>query len=43
MFVVEKAARGRRYLYLVETVREPGGRVRQRILQPLGRKDILKQ
>jgi transposase len=41
VFVVEKAARGHRYLYLVESVREPGGRVRQRILQPLGRKDLL--
>jgi hypothetical protein len=41
MFVVEKVARGHRYLYLVESVREPGGRVRQRILQPLGRKDLL--
>ena len=41
MFVVEKAARGHRYLYLVESVREPGGRIRQRILQPLGRKDLL--
>jgi Transposase DDE domain len=34
VFVVEKAARGHRYLYLVESVR-------QRILQPLGRKDLL--
>ena len=41
VFVVEKAARGHRYLYLVESVREPCGRVRQRILQPLGRKDLL--
>ena len=41
MFVVEKAARGHRYLYLVESVREPGGRARQRTLQPLGRKDLL--
>jgi transposase len=41
VFVVEKAARGHRYLYLVESVREPGGRARQRILQPLGRKDLL--
>jgi transposase len=41
MFVVEKVARNHRYLYLVESVREPGGRVRQRILQPLGRKDLL--
>src|SRR5215217_3082273 len=41
VFVVEKVARGHRYLYLVESVREPGGRVRQRILQPLGRKDLL--
>ncbi len=41
VFVVEKVARGHRYLYLVESVREPGGRARQRILQPLGRKDLL--
>jgi DDE family transposase len=41
VFVAEKVARGHRYLYLVESVREPGGRVRQRILQPLGRKDLL--
>jgi transposase len=40
MFVVEKVARGHRYLYLVESVREDG-RVRQRIIQPLGRKDLL--
>jgi Transposase DDE domain len=41
VFVAEKVARGHRYLYLVESVRQPGGRVRQRILQPLGRKDLL--
>ena len=41
VFVVEKAARGHGYLYRVESVREPGGRVRQRLLQPLGRKDLL--
>jgi hypothetical protein len=40
MFVVEKVARGHRYLYLVESVREDG-RVRQRIICPLGRKDVL--
>ena len=40
MFVREKVARGHRYLYLVESVRE-GGRVRQRIVRPLGRKDAL--
>ncbi|WP_287364810.1 hypothetical protein [Mesorhizobium sp.] len=36
MFVVEKVARGHRYLYLAESVRE-GGRVRQRLIRPLGR------
>ena len=40
MFVREKTARGHRYLYLVESVRE-GGRVRQRIVRALGRKDVL--
>jgi transposase len=40
MHVVEKSARGHRYLYLAESVRE-GGRVRQRLIQPLGRKDHL--
>ncbi|RWA78092.1 MAG: IS1634 family transposase [Mesorhizobium sp.] len=40
MFVVEKVARGHRYLYLAESVRE-GGRVRQRLIRPLGRKDQL--
>ena len=40
MFVRAKTARGHRYLYLVESVRE-GGRVRQRIIQALGRKDVL--
>ena len=40
MFVREKTARGHRYLYLVESVRE-GGRVRQRIVRALGRKDAL--
>src|SRR5512132_3333933 len=34
MFVREKSARGHRYLYLVESVRE-GGRVRQQIGRPL--------
>ena len=40
MFVREKIARGHRYLYLVESVRE-GGRVRQRIVRALGRKEAL--
>jgi transposase len=40
MFVREKTARGHTYLYLVESVRE-GGRVRQRIVRALGRKDVL--
>ena len=40
MFVVEKVARGHRYLYLAETYRE-NGKVRQRIIRPLGRKDHL--
>jgi len=40
MHVVEKKARGHSYLYLVESVRE-GRKVRQRIVQPLGRKDVL--
>lgn len=40
MFVREKTARGHRYLYLVESVRG-GGRVRQRIVRALGRKDLL--
>lgn len=40
MHVVEKKARGHTYLYLVESVRE-GRKARQRILQPLGRKDVL--
>lgn len=40
MFVREKTARGHTYLYLVETVRE-GGRVRQRTIRALGRKDHL--
>jgi hypothetical protein len=40
MFVVEKVARGHRYLYLAESVRE-GARVRQRLIRPLGRKDQL--
>ena len=35
MFVCEKVARGHRYLYLVESVRE-GKRVRQRVI-PSGR------
>src|SRR5579872_2634230 len=40
MFVREKTARGHTYLYLVESERE-GGRIRQRIIRPLGRKDVL--
>ncbi len=40
MFVRETTARGHRYLYLVESVRE-GKRVRQRTIRALGRKDIL--
>ena len=40
MFVVERIARGHRYLYLVESVRE-GKQVRQRTVQALGRKDHL--
>src|SRR5262252_1517985 len=40
MYVREKTARGHTYLYLVESERE-GGRVRQRIIRALGRKDLL--
>ena len=40
MFVREQTARGRTYLYLVANARE-GGRVRQRIIRALGRKDVL--
>ena len=40
MFVREKTARGHTYLYLVENERE-GGHIRQRIIRPLGRKDVL--
>jgi transposase len=40
MHVVEKVARGYRYLYLAESVREDG-KVRQRLIRPLGRKDRL--
>ncbi|WP_240345068.1 hypothetical protein [Novosphingobium sp. THN1] len=40
MFVVERVARGHRYLYLVESVRE-GKVVRQRTIKALGRKDVL--
>ena len=40
MFVREKTARGHRYLYLVESVRD-GGRVRQQIVRALARKDVL--
>ena len=38
--LVEKVARGYRYLYLAESVREDG-KVRQRLIRPLGRKDQL--
>ena len=37
MYVVERVARGHRYLYLVESVRE-GKTVRQRTIKALGRK-----
>jgi len=40
MYVREKTARGHTYLYLVESEREDG-RVRQRIIRALGRKDML--
>ena len=40
MYVREKTARGHTYLYLVESERD-GGRVRQRIIRALGRKDAL--
>jgi len=40
MFMVERVARGHRYLYLVESVRE-GKVVRQRTIKALGRKDVL--
>src|SRR5262249_60848984 len=40
MFVREKSARGHTSLYLVENERE-GGRIRQRIIRALGRKDVL--
>jgi Transposase DDE domain len=40
MYVRERTARGHTYLYLVESERE-GGRVRQRIIRALGRKDVL--
>jgi hypothetical protein len=40
MFVREKSARGHTYLYLVENERE-GGRICQRIIRALGRKDVL--
>ena len=40
MFVREKSARGHTYLYLVENERN-GGRIRQRIIRALGRKDVL--
>ena len=40
MLVREKIARGHRYLYLVESVRE-GKRVRQQTIRALGRKDAL--
>lgn len=40
MFIREKTARGHKYLYLVESVRE-GSKVRQRTIRALGRKDQL--
>jgi hypothetical protein len=40
MFVREKTARGHTYLYLVESDRE-GGRIGQRIIRALGRRDML--
>jgi len=40
MFVREKRARSHSYLCLVENERQ-GGRVRQRIIRALGRKDVL--
>jgi hypothetical protein len=40
MFVREKTAKGHSYLYLVESVREDG-KVKQRIVRALGRKDVL--
>ena len=40
MFVREKTARGQSYLYLVENQRD-GGRIRQRMIRALGRKDVL--
>ena len=40
MFVREKSARGHTYRYLVANERE-GGRIRQRIIRALGRKDVL--
>ena len=40
MFIREKTARGHKYLYLVESVRE-GNKVRQRTIRALGRKDQL--
>ncbi|HEX6092020.1 MAG TPA: IS1634 family transposase [Dongiaceae bacterium] len=40
MFVVERVARGHRYLYLVESVRD-GRTVRQRTIKALGRKEAL--
>jgi hypothetical protein len=40
VFLREKTAKGHTYLYLVESVRE-GGRVHQRIVHALGRKDAL--
>jgi len=40
MFLREKISKGHSYLYLVESVRE-GGRVRQRVIRALGRKEAL--
>src|SRR5215210_9438149 len=40
MFLREKISKGHAYLYLAESVRE-GGRVRQRVIRALGRKEAL--
>ena len=40
MFVREKKIGTHRYLYMVESVRE-AGRVKQRVIKNLGRKDVV--
>ena len=40
VFVVEKAARGHRYLYLAESVRDPGGRVAITVANAGGRASV---